>query len=227
MIEQTTAPGERDEIEMLLPWYVTGRLEPEEHARVEAWLERDAGLRRQLDLLREEHHETIAANEALRAPSPGALDRLMASIEQPRPGLAARFGSTSLYQKLAEFFAAPTARGVRRATVAAAALFLVQAAVIGTLLTRGEQTGAYHTASGQFVGKGVSAFVVFSDDARTSAITRALSDFDAMIVDGPKPGGVYKIRIPLAEGTDAARTTMFQRLAERRDVIRSVLPAGD
>jgi hypothetical protein len=134
---------------------------------------------------------------------------------------------SGLNQALADFFAAPTVRGVRFAAVAAALLLLVQAAVITTLLVRGDGGATYQTASGQTDDKGVSALVVFAEDARLPAISRLLSEFDASIVDGPKPGGVYKVRLRTSDRSDAARDALLRRLAERRDVVRSVLPAGD
>ena len=158
-------------------------------------LARDASLRLQLDLIGAERQEAIAANEALRTPSAGALDRLMASLPQRRPSLAERLGLSRLNQAVADFFAAPSVRGVRFAAVAAALLLLVQAAVITTLLVRGDGGATYQTASGQSDDKGVSALVVFAEDARLPAISRLLADLDATIVDGPKPGGVYKVRI--------------------------------
>jgi anti-sigma factor RsiW len=227
MSNDTTAPTEREEIEMLLPWYVSGRLDAGDRARVETYLARDAGMRHQLDLIRAEQHETIAANEALRTPSAGALDRLMASLPHQTPSLAERITTSSLYQTVANFFTAPTVRGVRLAAVAAAALLLIQAALITTLLVRGDSGGTYQTASGQTDNKGVSAFVVFADDVRVPAITGLLADFDATIIDGPKPGGVYKVRLRSSDLSDAARVALLRRLAERRDVVRSVLPAGD
>jgi anti-sigma factor RsiW len=227
MSDDMTAAAEREEIEMLLPWYVSGRLDAADRARVESYLARDAGLRHQLDLIRAERQETIGANEALPTAPAGALDRLMTSLPQRQPSLAQRFASSTIYQTVADFFAAPTVRGVRFAAFAAALLLLVQAAVITTLLVRGEGGGTYQTASGQSDDKGVSALVVFTEDARLPAISRLLADLDATIVDGPKPGGVYKIRIRTSDRSDAARAALLRRLAEQRDVVRSVLPAGD
>jgi len=227
MSDDMTAAAEREEIEMLLPWYVSGRLDAGDRARVESYLARDAGLHHQLDLIRAERQETIGANEALPTASAGALDRMMASLPQRRPSLAQRFASSTIYQTVADFFAAPTVRGVRFAAVAAALLLLVQGAVITTLLVRGEGGGTYQTASGQSDDKGVSALVVFTEDARLPAISRLLADLDATIVDGPKPGGVYKVRIRTSDRSDAARAALLRRLAEQRDVVRSVLSAGD
>jgi anti-sigma factor RsiW len=227
MSDDMTDAAEREEIEMLLPWYVSGRLDADDRARVERHLARDASLRMQLDLIRAEREETVASNEALRTPSAGALDRLMASLPARRPSLTERLGLSGLNQAVADFFAAPSVRGVRFAAVAAALLLLAQAAVITTLLVRGDGGGTYQTASGQSDGTGVSALVVFAEDARLPAISRLLADLDATIVDGPKPGGVYKIRIRTSDRSDAARDALLRRLAGQRELVRSVLPAGD
>ena len=69
MSEQTTEEIEREEIEMLLPWYVTGKLDRTDAARVESYLARHPRLAAQLDLIRAERDETVLANEALGRPS--------------------------------------------------------------------------------------------------------------------------------------------------------------
>ncbi len=227
MSDDRLALSEREEIEMLLPWYVTGRLDAKDRARVEGYLARDPGMRRQLELIREEQAEAIGANETLRTPSAGALDRLMASLPARQPGLAQRIMGSRLYEAVAEFFAAPTARGVRLAAVAVAALLLVQAAVIATLIVRDDSGGTYQTASGQETGEGISLLVTFTDEARAPAIAALLRDLDATVVDGPKPGGLYKIRVRTADRSEAASLAIQRRLTDRRDVIKSVLPAKD
>jgi len=224
MSEQTAEEMEREEIEMLLPWYATGRLDRVDMAKVESYLDRHPQLRSQLDLVRAEQEQTVASNEALGAPSAGAIDRLMASLPAARPGRW-RAG-TRLFAAVADFFATPTAGAVRWAAVAAAALVAVQAAAIATLLVS-DRGGTYQTASGQQTGDGVSALIIFADDATAEAISRLLAEFDANIVDGPKPGGLYKIRLRMEDRSQAAQVALRRRLAERRDVVRAVLSGRD
>ena len=71
--------SEREEIEMLLPWFVTGRLDAADKAKVEAFLAREPAMRRQLDLIREEQGETIAANEAVALPRGVSVAKGMAT----------------------------------------------------------------------------------------------------------------------------------------------------
>jgi anti-sigma factor RsiW len=229
MSEQTTEEIEREEIEMLLPWYATGRLDRADVAKVESYLARHPQMSAQLDLIRAERDETVLANEVLGRPPSAALDRLMASLPAAWPGLAQRIASSALLQRVRDFFTAPTARDVQWAALAAAALIVVQAAAITSLMVGGGGD-SYHTASGQKIGgdgfgSGVSALVVFADDAKASAIARLLTEFDASFVDGPKPGGVYKIRLRTADRSQSAQDALLRRLAERRDILRTVLPS--
>src|SRR5262245_64385639 len=103
MTELTTEEMERAEIEMLLPWYATGRLDRADMARVESYLARHPQLARQLDLVRDEQEQTVAANEALGWPSAGAIDRLTARLPASRGGLSWRAGGQIL-QGIREFF---------------------------------------------------------------------------------------------------------------------------
>ena len=232
MSEQTTEEIEREEIEMLLPWYATGKLARAEVVRVETYLARHPQISAQLDLIRAEREQAVLANEALGTPSAEARDRLMASLPSARPGLAQRIAGSVQLQRISDFFTAPTARGVQWAAVAAASLFVVQAAAITSLVVRNGGS-TYETAAGQSVGggqwtaDGVSALVVFAEDAKASAMARLLAEFDASIVDGPKPGGVYKIRLRTADRSQSAQDALLRRLAERRDIVRTVLPSGD
>ena len=228
MSEQTAEDIEREEIEMLLPWYATGKLDRADVTRVESYLARHPQMSAQLDMIRAEREQTALANEALGSPSAEARDRLMASLATARPAsLAQRIAGSGLFQRLSAFFAAPTARGVQWAGLAAAALIVVQAAAITSLVVGGGGD-SYQTASGQNIGNGVTALVVFADDAKAPAIARLLTEFDASIVDGPKPGGVYKIRLlRTADRSQAAQDALLGRLAQRREVVRTVLPSRD
>jgi len=73
--------GSREDIELLLPWYVNGTLEPLEVAKVEDYLSRNPDMAVQLATLREDMEEAIHANEAIAGPTGAALDRLMARID--------------------------------------------------------------------------------------------------------------------------------------------------
>jgi hypothetical protein len=104
-------------------------------------------------------------------------------------------------------------------------LIAVQTVAIATLLN--QRSGPYRTASGVQTGDGITLLVTFADDAKATAISQLLADFDASITDGPKAGGVYKIRLRTEERSPPAREALVRKLAERRDVLRAVLPSRD
>ena len=110
--------------------------------------------------------------------------------------------------------------------VALVALILAQSAVIAGLLVFGGGA-TYRVAAGPSPGDHLSALVAFADEAKAAAMARLLTEFDATIVDGPKPGGVYKITVRSRDNSRAAQQELLDRLAARRDVIRIVLPSGD
>jgi anti-sigma factor RsiW len=212
---------EREEMEKLLPWYVTGKLGRAEMAKVEIYLSRHPHMLTQLELIRAEREETVRANEAMGWSTPGMRNRLLASLSLTRAPPSRRW-----FLSLVHFFTMPTARGVQWAALATGLLVLSQAALITSLLVRSsDQT--YQVASGASQTDGWSALIAFSNDAKAPAIARLLAEFDANIVDGPKPGGVYKIRMRTLDKSQPGQDALLSKLAERSDVVRIVLPSND
>ena len=72
---------EPNENEALLPWHAAGTLSREDTAGIEAALAGDRELAHRYALVRDELAETVRLNEALGAPSPRPLHRLMTQIE--------------------------------------------------------------------------------------------------------------------------------------------------
>jgi hypothetical protein len=70
----------RHEIEELLPWYATGRLNRRDAERVEQALAGDGELVQRYELVRRELAETTRLNEALGVPSARAMEKLFAAI---------------------------------------------------------------------------------------------------------------------------------------------------
>ena len=220
-MRKTAEDIEREEIEKLLPWYATGTLTRTDAEKVERYLAIHPQMTNQLDLILTEREQAVLANEALALPSDGAFDRLIVTIPGARRVLWRAPGHW-----ITGLLSTPRARGVRWAALAAAAFIVAQAAAITGLLVR-ERAGTYQAASGQAVAGGVFALVAFADDAKAQAMAQLLAEFDATIVDGPKPGGVYKIRLRTADGSQRSGDALLRRLAERRDVVRIVLPSSN
>jgi hypothetical protein len=223
MIDNLETLSEREEIEMLLPWYVTGKLERADRDRVEAYLARHPELRSQLGLIEDELDQTVRANEAITVPSARVADRLLSEIRGSASMRAAdawaRFKAWA--QNLLE---APSPAGLRWAAATAAVLILVQAVTIGALVMRGGETG-YETASGRpaHAVEGTFVLVRFAGTAPAKAIADALSDLDMTIVDGPK-AGLFRVRLGPKDMANDVRDQKIAALRQRGNLVLMVMP---
>lgn len=190
-MDGTTTLTEREEIEALLPWYVTGRLDRADRARVDAYLGRHPEMRRQLAMIEDDRRTVIEANERIAVPRSLSADAVLNRLPRDAPGLLAR-----LVGPLRTFFTAPTATGVQWAAAAVALAFVVQGVVIGTLSGPRPGTG-YETASGgsQQASQSATVLVRFVAGASLDAIGEALARRDMRIIDGPKPGQLFVVAI--------------------------------
>ena len=212
--------SERDEIEMLLPWYVTGRLDAGDTARVAAYLERHPDVRSQIPLVREELSATVAGNEAIRARLASA-ETLIAGAASPTERVLSWLSRT--VGTAMGLFTAPSPGTVRWAAAAAAVIICLQAAALGTLLTRDGST--YGTASrpGIEATQPAVAMIAFADDASATRIAQVLDEHRLRIVDGPLPGGFYGVRFA-DEATAAEQQRRLGAIATRKDIVKAVLP---
>ena len=213
--------SERDEIEALLPWYVTGRLDAREHARVERYVRDHPEIQAHVTLAREESDATVIANEAIPAPGHEALDRLRASIAAAprRQSLGAAFGD--LANRFGDWIAGLAPPQLALAAAVAALLVMLQAAAIGALVLERAGAPAYQTAGGeQTTGESVELLVGFAETATMGDIAALLKRLDAVVVDGPR-AGLYRLRLPDtgAEGRKAAIEALQQS-----GMVTSVLP---
>jgi anti-sigma factor RsiW len=193
----TTMEDEREEIEALLPWFVTGKLAEAERARIERYLAAHPDVARQVALAREESAETIAGAESFGVPSRTSFDRLMAQIgqdERARAGLMQRF--TPYLERIADWIGGFSRVQLGGLAVAAALLLAVQAVTVTYLMTGGGVT--YQTASGPSdiaPERGTFALVSFKPTATVQEITAMLAELGAQVVDGPKAGGLWRVRL--------------------------------
>jgi hypothetical protein len=189
------------DVEMLLPWHAAGTLNARDARRVEEALARDPELAKQYAVIREEYAETIRLNESLGAPSARAMQKLFAAIDgEP---VRRRLPSSAFAARISGFFAGLSPRTVAWSASLAAILLLLQAGVIGAVLTR-NQGGSFQTASLDMserqaapkasitrdLGGGAPprALVRFSDDARVSDIKTLLNTYQASIIGGAEQG---------------------------------------
>lgn len=214
----------REEIEALLPWYEKGTLPPKEARRVEDYLRKHPELQHSLALIREDAAETIAANERIGMPSSAALDRLMADIAAaPRAARASRLG---MMASLKGLFGGGNWMPV--AAAAATVVILVQAATLGVLLTRSGPDGPGLASGGQTngAGPGSYAWIRFNETARAAEVSAFLRSLNLVIVDGPKPGGAYRVRLSAQPLSAERREEILRQIRAKSDIIGNVADGG-
>jgi len=219
MSDMTERLGERDEIEALLPWYVSGRLDAKSHARVQHYMEAHPEVRAHLALTREELDATVAGNEAIAAPGPDALARLRASIAMTTaPRRQSWFAQVS--ERLQDWIGELTPPQLGLAAAVAALVLVLQAAAIGALVMERVATPTYQTAGGETAGEGIELLVGFAETASIGEISGLLKRVGAVVVDGPR-AGLYRLRLPGTgeEGREATIETLQQS-----GMVTSILP---
>jgi hypothetical protein len=216
--------SERDEIEALLPWYVSGRLDAKSRARVERYIEAHPEVKAHLALAREEADAAIASNEAIAAPGRRALERLRASVaaarrRKPMAGLLSQVSDR--FGDWISGFAPPQ---LAFAGAAAALLLALQAGIIGALVMERVAAPTYQTAGGgeERAGEGLELLVAFSPTATAQEITDLLKRLDAVVTDGPK-AGLYRLRFPGAKENDEDRNKAIEAL-KQSGIVMTALP---
>lgn len=214
----TAAPG-RDEIEELLPWHAAGTLSRRDAARVEEALANDRELARRFDMVREEFAETIHLNETLGAPSSRAMERLMSGIEaEAGPARASKRRLTFIAWVVEQVSSVTPRTLAYTATVAALALVLQFGILTGVAVNTmtgpdaGFQTASRHPATAPVV-TGTYALIGFSSSAAIGEINGFLETQKLTIVEGPRAGGLYRVRVsekPLAPADAEARIAQLR-----------------
>ncbi len=213
--------------ESLLPWYATGRLLAADQAEIDRALADDAELRRRLALVRDESAETIAVNESLPTPSAAALDRLMAKIElyeAEHPRRAAL--SDRALGWISSALAVLSPRTLAWSAVAGAVVICLEAGLLTGLLVDRHEGGSFKTASVEVGAEasGTYALVTFVGTAPMQEMTAFLMAHHAVMADGPKPGGFYRIKIADQKLTGEALNARLAELRERANIVGMILP---
>ncbi len=213
----TDKRAEREEIEMLLPWFVTGKLGDADTARVAAYLEQHPEMAERAALSQAERNETAHLNELAQDHLPADVDRFMARIAATRHDEGRSEAGVMAWLK--GLFEAPFGGGLRWAGAVAVVVIAVQAVTLAALLVprivndyemAGTKPGAL---DGSFV------LVRFADDASVETIAKMLSELEMTISDGPKAGGLFTVRIGAADLSADDRKARTAALSARRDLV--------
>jgi hypothetical protein len=217
----------REEIEALLPWHAAGTLSRRDAQRVETALEQDQDLARQFELVREELGETIHLNETLGAPSARAMQKLLAGIEA-EGAQGRRRRSFDLAAFIGERLTLFSPRTLAWSATAAVLAIVLQAGLLAGLYVGepgSESPAAFRTASAptrSFAPAGSYALIAFTPQASAADVTKFLETHKAAIVDGPKPGGIYRIRVAQAALPKNDLAAIVKQMQDDSKIVRFV-----
>lgn len=219
--------SEADEIAALLPWYVSGKISAADRARVDSYAKLHPAVLDHIGLARDEADIVFSDNSAIHAPR-DALRRLQESVASS-PAARLHGMKASLIDHIGVWLGGLAPRQLAYAGVAAALAIAVQAASIGSLLSNRPSSTGFETASGpgSELSKGTFALVAFQPAAPQSTLTAFLADNKFVIVDGPKTGGIYRLRLADAVVTKADLDAAIAKLKARGDLISFVSATGN
>ena len=219
---ETPPPG--DDIDLLLPWYATERLDPAERARIADALARDPALALRLSLVEDERRATEALHEALPAPSARVRQDLFARIEALEGPARSPETGGSVLARVVGFFGALSPRTTAIAAGFAVLLILVQAGFLASSLMRDDASFQVASHGGSAEG-GSFALVSFAPRATASQIIETLDAQGARITEGPYPGGMFRVRLSPGRLDREALDDALARLRRRADVVEAAVPA--
>lgn len=216
------APNFRDdEIEMLLPFYVTGRLDPDDAGKVDERIGQFPDIENVLSLIREERQGAVAANKAVAAVPVVDFERVARAIAANPVRTAS--AAEPMLDWIRRWLEVPVSRPRAWLGAATALLIVAQSAGIALLVaTRYPPTLTVASGGPQAPGSGTTAVVRFADGATTLAVASTLAELGMTIVDGPKSGDLFRVRLGADEMTDAARSHAIDQLRSRSDVVKFV-----
>jgi anti-sigma-K factor RskA len=216
---------EPTEIETLLPWYAAGTLRRRDRQRVEDALRYDPALAHHADLVREELAETISFNESLGVPSARCMDRLMAAIDAETVAARKRNSAGAVAAQFSSFIAGFSPRTLAVAASFAVAAIALQAFLLVSMATKPQAPFETASVNPTVTGHGTFAMVRFAREASAGEITRFLEEYQATLVDGPKPGGFYRVRLTMKTLAKEELARIVSRMRQERVV--ETASAGD
>ena len=216
---------EPTEIETLLPWYAAGTLRRRDRQRVEDALRYDPALAHHADLVREELAETISFNESLGVPSARCMDRLMAAIDAETVAARKRNSAGAVAAQFSSFIAGFSPRTLAVAASFAVAAIALQAFLLVSMATKPQAPFETASVNPTVTGHGTFAMVRFAREASAGESTRFLEEYQATLVDGPKHGGFYRVRLTMKTLAKEELARIVSRMRQERVV--ETASAGD
>lgn len=218
MSDEDDAPlSEADAIAALLPWYVSGKISQADRAKIDAYAERHPEARAHIAHAQSEADAVFTANQKIALPR-AALDKLKDTLVSS-PGARLAAAEHSFLDRIGLALAGLSPRNLAFAGLAAALAVALQAAVLGALLslkTATRQTAPIPNAAHE---KGTFAMVAFQTAAPLGTLAAFLADNKFAVVEGPKPGGLFRVRVSDDTLSKDALEAAIAKLKARTDLV--------
>ena len=188
-------------VQRLLPWYLTGRLETNEHDMVETHLAQCPECRSELET--ERQWQLLQPGHGAQVDVEDGWARMRARLGNELPSVRAAAAPASVRATRRRAWLPPVWRSSPRLPArawAAPALLSVglAAAIVVTLRPQPvvmAPAGDYHALAAP-AEAGATAVVRFKPDATEAQIRHSLKDSGARLVDGPTVSDAYVVRLP-------------------------------
>lgn len=158
------------EIELMLPEYVNGTLQPDDAKRIEQIMEQDTTIKAEVEFL--QLMRKAVKNEEVESPTEWGLARLRRTL--PQAEAEAENQSSSWWKPIA---------------VAASFAFVLQTSYM--LFNETKIDDGYVPLSTSEIEDAIQ--IVFEDNVTEAQVRILLHSIEASIVDGPSASGVYRI----------------------------------
>lgn len=227
-----------EDIRLLLPWYLSGKLDAAELETVKRHISECAACAGELEELRFMGAAITEPDESLNATLDMRLSEMESNIMErinafedsraPEKRSAAAPVKASIWERVQELF-----EGFKlplQMPAGVAALVLLQLALIIGLaykLYLGEPEG-YVVLSGprETAAAGPVIIVSFVETATEAEIRNTLSEIGGRIIDGPKSGGLYVVELPAEGGSEKSVERVMEDLKSEKDVVKNVFRGG-
>ncbi len=179
------------QVQALLPWFVTGRLEPNDLAEVETHLAGCAACRREAELERRLRDDVVA----MPADLADGWAKVGALLDK-RPRLPGRSRRWVRFVELTRGLR-PGARGWMGWALAAQAVVLV--ALASLALRPAAPPANYRALGAEPAPRTGNVIVIFRPQAREAAIRAAIRAGQGRLVDGPTAADGYVLSVPAGQ----------------------------
>jgi hypothetical protein len=200
-----------DAAEELLPWYATGQLDPDEHARVERHLSSCAHCRRQLAFERRMVDEFAALSPEIDA-GWARLKQRIERAEPLRPNAVAR--PAERWRDRVASAASPIWQTVSRPRIAAFAMAQLAFVIIAGAILLSLSRPSYRALGSAPAPQSANVIAIFRADTTESQLRELLQENRASLVGGPTPTDAYLLSVP-----GPSRQAALQRLRADRHVV--------